>query len=218
MSKPQTTAAGPDAPADRAPLPTRERLVRTAARLFLTRSYSSVGVNEICTEAKVQKGSFYHFFPSKSDLAIAVVDHHAAAMWALLDGHERAARGPLNKLRATVTMVDEVQHNLVKTYGRVVGCPLGNLAVELATIEDAAGRHAAAVLAQWEERIAGHCRDAAEVGLLAPGTDPDQLAHVVIATMQGMILLAKVADSAVSVIPTAMLQAIDAGLAKEKVA
>jgi TetR/AcrR family transcriptional repressor of nem operon len=45
--------------------PSRERLVRTAARLFLASSYQTVGVNEICAEAKVQKGSFYHFFPSK---------------------------------------------------------------------------------------------------------------------------------------------------------
>jgi TetR/AcrR family transcriptional repressor of nem operon len=201
-----------------APLPTRERLVRTAARLFLSRSYSSVGVNEICTEANVQKGSFYHFFPSKSDLAIAVIDHHAAAMWALLDAHERAARGPVNKLRATAAMVEEVQRALVRSYGRVVGCPLGNLGVELATTEDAAGRHAAEVFARWEERIAGHCRDAAEVGLLAPGTDPDELAHRVIATMQGMILLAKVADSTVEAVPAAILRAIESGLAKGKAA
>lgn len=192
--------------------------MRTAARLFVARSYSSVGVNEICTEAKVQKGSFYHFFPSKSDLAIAVIDHHAAAMWALLDTHERAARGPVNKLKASAKVVDEVQRGLVKSYGRVVGCPLGNLAVELSTTEDAAGRHAAAVIAQWEERVAGHCRDAAEVGLLAPGTDPEELAHRVIATMQGMILLAKVADSSVAAIPTAVLHAIESGLAKGKAA
>ena len=76
------------------PRSTRERMVRTAARLFLARSYQSVGVNEICAEAQVQKGSFYHFFPSKSDLVIAVIDHHAAAMWELQDKHERAAHDP----------------------------------------------------------------------------------------------------------------------------
>jgi len=39
--------------------------------------------------------------------------------------------------------------------------------------------------------VAGHCWDAAEVGQLAEGVDPDELAHLVIATMEGMILLAK---------------------------
>src|ERR1700681_3835681 len=102
------------APAARAPLPTRDRMGRTAARLFLARSYQSVGVNEICAEARVQKGSFYHFFPSKGDLVIAVIDHHAAAMWELQDKYERTARGPVNKIRAIAAVVNETQHFLVK--------------------------------------------------------------------------------------------------------
>jgi TetR/AcrR family transcriptional regulator, transcriptional repressor for nem operon len=197
-------------------LTTRDRIVRAAAKLFLARSYQSVGVNEICAEAQVQKGSFYHFFPSKSDLAIAVVDYHASYLWEMLDRYEKAARGPANKIRATAEVVSEFQHGLVRSFGRVVGCPLGNLAVELATIEDAAGRHVAKVLAEWEERVAGHCRDAAEVGQLAPGVDPDQLAHLVIATMQGMILLTKIADSPVDAVPEAMHRAIDGSLAKKR--
>jgi TetR/AcrR family transcriptional repressor of nem operon len=200
------------AAAAKGPRSTRERIVRTAARLFLARSYQSVGVNEICAEAQVQKGSFYHFFPSKSDLVIAVIDHHAAAMWEMLDKHERSARGPVNKIRATAEVVDEVQRGLVKAFGRVVGCPLGNLAVELATTEDAAGKHVAGALARWEDRVAGHCWDAAEVGQLAPGVDPDELAHMVIATMQGMILLAKVSDSDVGAVSLAIHRAIDSYL------
>jgi TetR/AcrR family transcriptional regulator, transcriptional repressor for nem operon len=176
-------------------------------------SYQSVGVNEICAVAQVQKDSFYHFFPSQSDLAIAVIDHHAAVMWEALDKHERAARGPANKIGAIAEVVDESKRSLVKSFGRAVGCPLGNLAVELATTEDATGKHAAGVFARLEERVAGHCWDAAEVGQLAEGLDPDQLAHLVIATMEGMILLAKVSDSDVGAVPVAIHRAIDSCLA-----
>ena len=62
--------------------------------------------------------------------------------------------------------------------------------------------------------MAGHCWDAAEVGQLAEGVDPDELAHLVIATMEGMILLAKVSDSDVGAVPVAIHRAIDSGLAK----
>jgi TetR/AcrR family transcriptional repressor of nem operon len=196
--------------------PTRERIVRAAARLFLARSYASVGVSEICAAAQVQKGSFYHFFGSKSDLVMAVVDHHAAAMFELMETYERAARGPANKIRAVAEVAREAQSGLVASYGRVVGCPLGNLAVELATTEDEAGRHVAAVFARLEQRVAGHCRDAAEVGQLAPGVDPDALARQVVATMQGMILLAKVTGSPIEAVPAAMHRAIDAGLARRR--
>jgi AcrR family transcriptional regulator len=56
---------------------TRERIVRSAARLFLTRSYATVGIADVCAAADVHKGSFYHFFPAKADLGRAVVDLHA---------------------------------------------------------------------------------------------------------------------------------------------
>jgi TetR/AcrR family transcriptional regulator, transcriptional repressor for nem operon len=92
--------------------------------------------------------------------------------------------------------------------------PVGDLAVELATTEDAAGKHVAAVFARLEQRVAGHCWDAAEVGQLAAGADPDELAHLVIATMEGMILLAKVSDTDVGAVPVAIHRAIDCCLAK----
>ena len=52
----------------------RERLVDEACRLFHARSYESVGVQELCEAAAINKGSFYHFFASKDDLAAAVID------------------------------------------------------------------------------------------------------------------------------------------------
>jgi TetR/AcrR family transcriptional repressor of nem operon len=208
MTKKRSTAPA------KPPLPTRERIVRTAARLFLARSYQVVGVNEICDTAQVQKGSFYHFFPSKSDLAIAVIDHHAAALWAVLDEVERGRRGPINKLRANADAVGDIQAGLHRYFGRIVGCPLGNLAVELTTTEDAAGLHVRGVFQEWERRVASHCQDADEVGLLRAGVDPDALAKQMMATMQGMILLAKVSGSGPTDIPLAMHRVIDSGLQK----
>jgi len=52
---------------------TKQRLLDTAQRLFYARSYEDVGVQEICQEAGVKKGSFYHFFPSKRDLTLAIL-------------------------------------------------------------------------------------------------------------------------------------------------
>ena len=53
---------------------TRERLITTGLALMHARGYNAVGVQDICTEAQVHKGSFYHYFPSKRDLAIAIID------------------------------------------------------------------------------------------------------------------------------------------------
>ena len=52
----------------------RERLIEEASRLFHARSYEGVGVQELCDAAEINKGSFYHFFKSKDELAAAVID------------------------------------------------------------------------------------------------------------------------------------------------
>jgi TetR/AcrR family transcriptional repressor of nem operon len=52
----------------------RGRLVESATALLSTEPYLAVGVKAICDRASVQKGSFYHFFSSKEDLTIAVLD------------------------------------------------------------------------------------------------------------------------------------------------
>ena len=51
---------------------TKDRLIESAAHVLHQRSYGSVGVDELCERAGVRKGSFYHFFESKRDLALVV--------------------------------------------------------------------------------------------------------------------------------------------------
>jgi TetR/AcrR family transcriptional repressor of nem operon len=60
---------------------TRSRILSTARGLFHGRSDSDVGVKEICDRTGVLKGSFYYFFPSKRDGALAVIEDVAQA-WA----------------------------------------------------------------------------------------------------------------------------------------
>ena len=59
---------------------TRERLITTAAELFRRQGYAQTGVNQIIQEANATSGSFYHFFPAKEDLLMAVVDHIAEGL------------------------------------------------------------------------------------------------------------------------------------------
>jgi TetR/AcrR family transcriptional repressor of nem operon len=163
---------------------TRDRIVRSAAKLFLTRSYNAVGIADLCTAADVRKGSFYHFFPSKSDLAKAVVDLHAAEF----ERQFTQAENEGAQLHAVAGAVAEVQSRFEERFGRIVGCPFGNLAAELSTTDDELRVYVAAVFARWEQRLF----DACERAVLRPGVDPGELARMILAQVQGLILLAKV--------------------------
>jgi TetR/AcrR family transcriptional regulator, transcriptional repressor for nem operon len=188
----------------------RDRIVRAAALLFLTRSYNAVGVDELCAAANVRKGSFYYHFPSKAGLAKAVIDLHAEAFWARLDDDERGT--PAERLHAAADAIVAIQAGFEARFGRAVGCPFGNLAAEVATTEEDVRRHVARVLADLERRLAVVCHDAAEQGLLREGIDPDQLARTLLAQYQGMILLAKVSASGTAELAPALHGLIDANL------
>jgi TetR/AcrR family transcriptional repressor of nem operon len=198
----------------------RERLVRAGARLFLARSYQAVGVDELCAAADVRKGSFYHFFRSKSDLAKAVIDWHAEALWTRLDQAATSAAGSpalaAARLHAVADAIGEIQAGFERRFGVVVGCPFGNLAAELATTDDTLHEHLAAVFAAWEDRLAILCRDAAAQRVLRPGVVPELLARILIAQFQGMILLAKTGRATAAEIPVALHQVIDAHLTQEE--
>jgi TetR/AcrR family transcriptional repressor of nem operon len=49
-----------------------------AMALMYVRGSTAVGVHEICPQAGVYKGSFYHCFPSKQALVLAVIDTYGA--------------------------------------------------------------------------------------------------------------------------------------------
>jgi TetR/AcrR family transcriptional repressor of nem operon len=148
----------------------RERLIDAAFRLWFTRSFADVGVNEICEEAGVRKGSFYHFFPSKTDLALAVIDD----IW----GRYRIER---NYQFAVANKADT---------GHVWGCPIGNLAVELSTQDESVRARLNEFFGQWAGEFAGLLDEAVAVGDLPPH-DTRAAGLSLLAYVQGMTVLAK---------------------------
>ncbi|MGN7762865.1 TetR/AcrR family transcriptional regulator [Paenibacillus sp. 22594] len=53
---------------------TKKRIVQKAAQLFVQKGYGAVTMNEVCSAAKVSKGSLYHHFPSKDELFLYIVE------------------------------------------------------------------------------------------------------------------------------------------------
>jgi AcrR family transcriptional regulator len=53
---------------------TRSRILESAIKLFSIRGYNKASVDDICTEAGISKGAFYHHFESKQALFRALLD------------------------------------------------------------------------------------------------------------------------------------------------
>lgn len=185
----------------------RERLIESAGELWHTRSYADVGVSEICEHAGVQKGSFYHFFPSKRDLALAVIDER----WRV-DGIGRMApvlTGPLPPLERLTAFLErglEEQLELKASTGATLGCSFGNMVVELATVDDVLRERLARLFDDWSALIQIALDDAVAAGDL-PEIDTAQAARGLLAFIEGLGVLIKANDdpgAAADLLPLAL--------------
>ena len=114
----------------------KERLLRTASDLIWESSYGSVGVEHICERAGVQKGSFYHFFPSKSDLAIAAAEDHWAKNLAEKQRVFSPELPPLERLSGWCDLIRNGQARRAVKKGKVLGCPYSSMGSELSTQDE----------------------------------------------------------------------------------
>jgi TetR/AcrR family transcriptional repressor of nem operon len=113
----------------------RDRIIEAAAELFLGGSFHKVGIAEICEVARVNKGTFYHFFASKLDLLLEVIDRYAAECRSALSGVAASGDTPERKLMALFS-VPRVRNEEWKTlYGNATGCFLGNVVLEMGANE-----------------------------------------------------------------------------------
>ena len=53
---------------------TRSRILESAIKLFSNRGYNKASVDDICADAGISKGAFYHHFKSKQALFPALLD------------------------------------------------------------------------------------------------------------------------------------------------
>jgi len=53
---------------------TRAKIIESAIKLFSDQGFNKASVNDICVEAGISKGAFYHHFKSKQELFIALLD------------------------------------------------------------------------------------------------------------------------------------------------
>ena len=53
---------------------TRSKIIVSAVKLFSAKGYNIASVDDICADAGISKGAFYHHFKSKQDLFLALLD------------------------------------------------------------------------------------------------------------------------------------------------
>jgi AcrR family transcriptional regulator len=167
---------------------TETRLIGTARRLFAEQGYGGTSVAAILEGASANSGSLYHYFPTKQDLLIAVLDGYLEGMPSML--LEPAWAGVDDPIERVFALLAAYRAFLGET-DCSFACPIGSLALELRAPDPAVREKLAANFSIWAECVERCLVEAQSERRLPPEPDAKRLSRFVLTTMEGAVMLAR---------------------------
>ena len=167
---------------------TRDRIVRAAFQLFHEQGYNGTGVATIVREAGVNPGSLYHFFESKDALLLGVLEFALGYLGeAVMNPVEARTADPVGRVFA---LLQQYRDRMERERCRL-GCPIGNLALEVSDGNDDARRLLHRNFENWASRVEAWLNDAGD--RLPPDVDRRRLASFVLTVMEGGLMQSRAA-------------------------
>jgi len=168
----------------------RSRIIRTASNLFWCKGFETTSVSEILAETGLGAGSFYWFFDSKEELLLAVLESYRGKLDRMIRQPALAgARDPVGRI---LLVLGFYRRHLLEN-GFALGCPIGNIVLELGNRYPAVRRKTEELFQTWRDMIA-ECLVTGG-GLSGGLSDIDSLAMFILTVMEGGILQARAQEN-----------------------
>lgn len=171
-----------------------QRLMDAALELIWTQSYGAVTIDDICKAAEVKKGSFYYYYDSKEQLAVAALERLWAEDWKpRMDDIFSASVEPINRLKNYLAGIYRRQSETKKRVGRMIGCPVSSVGSEVGTSECAICEKTKEMALRKRRYVEATVREAIADGSLEPG-DASKRTTVLVSFIDGLTLQARMAN------------------------
>lgn len=173
----------------RNPAETRERLVGAAVALMLRQGYAATSVDDICREAGVTKGGFFHHFENKEAIGKAAVAWWGTFGTALYsEAWKDGELDPLEQIRRFFA----IMIGFTEREDQVCTCMVGMMSQELAQTHPAMREECARQLDLWTANCAKMLAAAKEKHVPAADFHPEDVAWYLNSLWQGSMLVGKV--------------------------
>jgi TetR/AcrR family transcriptional repressor of nem operon len=174
------------------PSDARQRLIVAAREVIYAQSYEAVSVDELCAAAGVNKSSFYHYFSSKQDLVLVALE----SQWQQLEEtYLKPAFAdhlpPQEQILRLFELMLQGQQAQKERSGHMYGCPVGNLTLEMSTLDEVIREHTTRIFQRWLAYLERMLREAKAQGSVPATLDTALTAQALLAYFEGVLLLAK---------------------------
>ena len=167
---------------------TRQRVVEASAPVFNQRGYWGASLRDLMSATGLEKGGIYNHFRSKDELAAAAFEHNVEGIGELLRSALAAHRDAPGRLRAVL----DVYRGFAVRPPFAGGCPILNAATETDDTHPALrDRVREAMRRLREDTLVRIVERGIERGELRQSVDPDVVATVFVATIEGALMLAQ---------------------------
>ena len=164
---------------------TRERILASSAQLFNRQGYFGASLADIMRETGLEKGGIYNHFSSKEQLALESFDF---AYGLIQERVRHALSGKFNAIERLLAIVSVFQ-GIVEDPQVAGGCPILNTAIEADDANEVLRDRARSAMDNWRTTIHRIVNKGIERQQIRPGVDADEVASILIATLEGAIML-----------------------------
>lgn len=169
---------------------TRERLIEEGIASLLRDGYHGTGLKALLDRVEVPKGSFYNYFESKEDFAVAAIERYAECLAKQLQGSLAAAPDATTGLRAFFRsqMDGFVQAEFIG------GCLVANLGSELEG-HDACREVLEKSMLGYRDGLLGALRAGQAEGSFRADLAAEAMADLLVAAWEGAVIRMKIQRS-----------------------
>ena len=167
---------------------TKTKLLDAGLQVIRCKGYAATSVDDLCREAGVTKGAFFHHFKSKEDMAVAAAAHFGAMAEGLFShAAYRSLSDPLDRLLGYVDFRKSILRGEVSQFTCLLGTMVQEAYETNPAIRAACDQYISAHAATVEADIAEVMR----VRGMVPGWSASSLALYIQSVLQGSFILAK---------------------------
>ena len=164
---------------------TRERILARSAQLFNRQGYAGASLADIMRETGLEKGGIYNHFSSKEQLALESFDY---AYELVRQRVRQALSGKFNAIERLLAIVSVFQSEFDDP-PVAGGCPILNTAIEADDANEVLRDRARVAMDDWRATIHRIIYKGIERGEVRPTVDADEVASLLIATLEGALML-----------------------------